>query len=148
MDPDCLACRVNSGQEPVPGGVIAETLHWRADHCIGPFGVGAVVLKTKEHVGDFWTLAPEAAAELGPFASQVSRAIVDGLGAERVYLTMWVDKPPHHVHLVLYPRYPGEQRRALDLQLTLQGGGPPAPEDAARAAELLRNALDAAKAAG
>jgi diadenosine tetraphosphate (Ap4A) HIT family hydrolase len=148
VDQHCLACRVNSGEEPVPGGVIAETTHWRADHCIGPFGVGAVVLKTKEHVGDFWALTPEAAAELGPFASRLSRAIVDGLGAERVYLTMWVDKPPHHVHLVLYPSYAGEQRRALDLQVALQAAGPPAHEDAARAAELLRNALDATKAAG
>jgi diadenosine tetraphosphate (Ap4A) HIT family hydrolase len=148
VDPDCLACRVNSGEEPVPGGVIAETLHWRADHCIGSFGVGAVVLKTKEHVGDFWSLTAEAAAELGPFAKRVSRAIVNELGAERVYLTMWVDKPPHHVHLVLYPRYPDEPKRALDLQLALQAAGPPPAEDAARAAELLRNALDAAEAGG
>ncbi len=147
MDPDCLACRVNSGEEPVPGGVIAETAHWRADHCIGPFGVGAVVVKTKEHVADFWGLAPEAATELGLFATRLSRAIVDGLGAERVYLTMWVDQPPHHVHLVLYPRYPGEQRRALDLQLALQAAGPPAPEDAASAADAIRQAL-AAKAGG
>jgi hypothetical protein len=34
---------------------------------------------------------------------------VDGLGAERVYLKMWVDKPPHHIHLVLYSRCPGEK---------------------------------------
>jgi diadenosine tetraphosphate (Ap4A) HIT family hydrolase len=148
VDPDCLACRVNSGEEPVPGGVIAETVYWRADHCIGSFGVGAVVLKTKEHVEDFWAITPEAAAELGPFASQLSRAIVDGLGAERVYLTMWVDKPPHHVHLVLYPRYPGEQRRALDLQVALQAAGPPVYAEAARAAELLRTALDACEAGG
>ena len=132
----------------MPGGVIAETVYWRADHCIGSFGVGAVVLKTKEHVEDFWAITPEAAAELGPFASQLSRAIVDGLGAERVYLTMWVDKPPHHVHLVLYPRYPNDPRRALDLQLALQTAGAPAHEDAARAAQLLRNALAAAKAGG
>ena len=142
----CLACRVNSGEEPVPGGVIAETEHWRADHCIGPFGVGAIVVKTKEHVGDFWALAPEAASELGPFATRLSRAIVDGLGAERVYLTMWVDKPPHHVHLVLYPRYPEEDLRALDLQVALQAAGSPDHDAAARAADSVRRALAAAEA--
>jgi diadenosine tetraphosphate (Ap4A) HIT family hydrolase len=128
--------------------MIVETAHWRADHCIGPFGVGAVVLKTKEHVGDFWALTPEAAAELGPLASRVSRAIVDGLDAERIYLTMWVDQQPHHVHLVLYPRYPDEDKRALDLQVALRAAGPPSHGDAARAAELLRSALEAAKAGG
>ena len=143
MDPDCLACRVNSGEEPVPGGVIAETEHWRADHCIGPFGVGAVVVKTKDHIGDFWALEQETAAELGPFVARLSRAIVEALGAERVYLTMWVDKPPHHVHLVLYPRYANEQRRALDLQLALQAAGPPNDDDAARAAGSLRESLAA-----
>src|SRR4051794_2051054 len=99
MDPQCLACRLNAGDEPAPGGVIAETAHWRADHCLGPFGVGAVVVKTKEHIEDFWRLPLDVAAELGPFARRLSSAIIDGLGAERVYLTMWVDMPPHHVHL-------------------------------------------------
>jgi hypothetical protein len=61
---------------------------------------------------------------------------------------VWVDKPPHHVHLVLYPRYPDEQRQALDLQVALHAVGPPAHDDAARAAEALRNALDAAQAGG
>jgi diadenosine tetraphosphate (Ap4A) HIT family hydrolase len=141
MDPQCLACRVNSGDEPAPGGVIAETTHWVADHCIGAFGVGAVVVKTKAHVEDLWSLCPDAAEELGPFLRRVSRAIVDGVGAERVYLTMWVDKPPHHVHLVLYPRYPSETRRALDLELALRDVGPPAAPEAARAAESIRAAF-------
>lgn len=143
LDADCLACRVLSGDVAVPGGVIAETEHWQASHCLGPFGVGAVVVKTKAHIEDFWRLTPDVAAELGPFAARVSRAIVDGLGAERVYMTMWVDKPPHHVHLVLYPRYPNENKRALDLQLALQEAGPPRPEEAARAADTLRRTLAA-----
>jgi hypothetical protein len=61
---------------------------------------------------------------------------------------MWVDKPPHHVHLVLYPRYPGEKKRALELQLALQAEGPPDYDEASRAAEALRNALEAAAAGG
>lgn len=141
MDQQCLACRVNSGAEPAPGGVIAETTHWVADHCIGAFGVGAVVVRTKEHIEDLWSLPGGATDELGPFLKRVSRAVVEGLGAERVYLTMWVDKPPHHVHLVLYPRYPSETRRALDLQLALHDAGAPSPNDAARAAESIRAAL-------
>ncbi|HVP74860.1 MAG TPA: hypothetical protein VMS63_02470 [Gaiellaceae bacterium] len=138
MEADCLACQVNAGTVPVPGGLIAETAHWRADHCIGPFGVGAVVVKTKNHIEDFWALEPAAAAELGPFLCEISGAIVGALGAERVYMTLWVDNPPHHVHLVVYPRYRGEERRALDLQLALRDTGPPSFADAERAANALR----------
>jgi len=134
----CLACDALAGRVEVPGGMIDETEHWHADHCIGPFGVGAVVVKTKEHVEDLWRLPDGAAAELGPFLRRVSGAIVDGLGAERAYLTMWVDKPPLHVHLVLYPRWPTDEKRAWDLDRERWAGGPPPFEAAAEAAGRLR----------
>jgi hypothetical protein len=61
----------------------------------------------------------------------MSRAIVGGLGAERAYLTMWVDKPPLHVHLVLYPRWPTDEKRGWDLDVERWAAGPP-PEDRGR----------------
>jgi diadenosine tetraphosphate (Ap4A) HIT family hydrolase len=137
----CLACDVLAGRIEVPGGTIAETEHWHADHCIGPFGVGAVVVKAKEHVEALWQLSDAAAAELGPFLRTISGALVDGLGAERAYLTMWVDKPPLHVHLVLYPRWPDEEKRAWDLDRERWAGGPPPAKEAAAAAERLRTFL-------
>jgi diadenosine tetraphosphate (Ap4A) HIT family hydrolase len=140
----CLACDALAGRIEVPGGTIAETEHWHADHCIGPFGVGAVVVKTKEHVEDLWHVSAEAAGELGPFLRRISGAIVDGLGAERAYLTMWVDAPPLHVHLVVYPRWPDDPDKALDLQVRRLGEGPPPRAEAAAAAERLRRYLDQA----
>jgi diadenosine tetraphosphate (Ap4A) HIT family hydrolase len=105
--------------------------------------VGAVVVKTKEHVEDLWHLPDDAADELGPFLRSVSGAVVDGLGAERLYLTMWVDAAPHHVHLVVYPRWPDDPDRALDLQVRRKGEGPPPSEaaEAAEAADRLREFL-------
>src|SRR5262249_4092639 len=76
----CLACDALAGRVDVPGGTITATEHWQAEHCLGPFGVGAVVVKTKEHVGDLWHLPDAAAAELGPLLRCISGAIVDGLG--------------------------------------------------------------------
>jgi diadenosine tetraphosphate (Ap4A) HIT family hydrolase len=134
----CLACDALAGRIEVPGGMIDETAHWHADHCIGPFGVGAVVVKTKEHVEDLWRLPDGAAAELGPFLRRISAAIVDGLGAERAYLTMWVDKPPLHVHMVLYPRWPTDEKRAWDLDRERWAAGPPPFDEAAGAAARLR----------
>ncbi len=134
----CLACDVLAGRVEVPGGTIDETMHWHADHCIGPFGVGAVVVKSKEHVSDLWRLSDEAVAELGPFLRRISGALVDGLGAERAYLTMWVDKPPLHVHLVVYPRWASDDKRGWDLDVERWASGPPEPAEAVAAAEQLR----------
>jgi diadenosine tetraphosphate (Ap4A) HIT family hydrolase len=137
----CLACDVLAGRVEVPGGTIAETEHWHADHCIGPFGVGAVVVKTKEHLESLWGLPDAVAAELGPFLGRVSGAIVDGLGAERAYVTMWVDKPPLHVHLVVYPRWPADEKRGWDLDVERWAAGPPPTDEAAAAAGRLRDYL-------
>jgi diadenosine tetraphosphate (Ap4A) HIT family hydrolase len=123
--------------------VIEETSAWRAEHCVGSFGSGAVVVKTREHREALWQLQPAEAAELGPFLARISGAIVDGLGAERAYLTMWVDMPPHHVHLVLYPRWPGEELRALDIQAEREAAGPSTPQEMEAAAEGLRAYLGA-----
>ena len=73
----------------------------------------------------------------------MSRAIVDGLGAERTYLTMWVDKPPLHVHLVLYPRWPTDAKRGWDLDVERWAAGPPLQGEAEAAAEGLRAYLAA-----
>ena len=134
----CLACDVVAGRVEVPGGTIAETEHWHADHCLGPFGDGAVVVKTKEHVENLWRLPEGAAAELGPFLERISGAIVDGLGAERAYLTMWVDRPPLHVHLVVYPRWPADEKRGPDLDQERWAAGAPSATEATEAAERLR----------
>jgi diadenosine tetraphosphate (Ap4A) HIT family hydrolase len=137
----CLACDVLAGRVDVPGGTIDETEHWHADHCLGPFGAGAVVVKTKEHVEDLWRLPDAAAQELGGLLRRISGAIVDGLGAERAYLTMWVDKPPLHVHIVVYPRWPSDTKRGWDLDVERWAEGPPPADEAAAAATRLRGFL-------
>lgn len=137
----CLACDVLAGRVEVPGGRIDETGHWCAEHCLGPFGVGAVVVKTKDHIESLWELPEAVAAELGPFLRRISGAVVDGLGAERAYLTMWVDKLPLHVHMVVYPRWPDEEERGPVIDQKRYDAGPPAPDAAAAAAETLRDYL-------
>ena len=105
-DPNCFACRASGGEVPVPGGLVYENECWRAEHCVGPLGVGSIVVKTKVHRESLWELTPREAATLGPALRRVSEAIVRALSAARVYVSMWVDEPPYHVHFVLQPRYP------------------------------------------
>jgi hypothetical protein len=54
---------------------------------------------------------------------------------------MWVDKPPLHVHMVLYPRWPTEEQRGPDILQLRWPAGPPPTDEAAKAAEQLREYL-------
>jgi diadenosine tetraphosphate (Ap4A) HIT family hydrolase len=141
----CLTCDTLTGKVSPPGGLVADSGLWLADHCLGPFGVGAFVAKTRFHQPSLWELSDEESAAMGPFLSALSGAIVDALDAERVYLSMWVDAPPHHVHLVLEPRYRGRAEaggaKASLLQEWRRRQGPPDPTASAAAAEKVREAL-------
>lgn len=57
-----------------------ENEYWLADHCIGAFGVGSIVLKTKAHRENLWELTPEESQSLGDALKTVSGAIVQSLG--------------------------------------------------------------------
>lgn len=114
--PDCLACQILTGQMAVPGGTIAETPDWIADHCIGKHGLGAIVVKSRAHRENFWDLTPQEAATLGGFLKKITQAMQVALGAERIYINSWVDQPPYHVHFVLQPRYLDQDKAELGLQ--------------------------------
>ena len=136
----CLACDLLEGRRTVPGGRVLDDEHWVAEHCVGSFGVGAFVAKTRAHRDSLWTMSDAEAAALGPFLRRLSRAIVEGLGAERVYVTMWVDAPPNHLHLVLWPRYPGDERGS-ELELRRAAAGIPSDEEMEEAARRVRECL-------
>jgi diadenosine tetraphosphate (Ap4A) HIT family hydrolase len=119
--------------------------HWFADHCLGPFPVGSFVLSTKEHRGSLWEMTAQESASLGPALRRLSEAMVNALGAERVYLGMWVDAPPHHLHFVLEPRHPESDEaggvRGWKLQEWRRHQSPPDWRAAEEAANKLRSYL-------
>ncbi len=141
---DCLACQILAGAEPVPGGTIAANPWWVADHCVGPYGLGSVVIKTRAHRENLWELSMAESASLGPFLQQLSEAIALAMEAERVYVSLWVDQPPYHVHFVLQPRYPDNHNpqelglKGLELQVFRTLGKPPPAAEMAAAAERIR----------
>lgn len=142
--PDCLACQMLAGAEPVPGGIIAENPWWVADHCVGPYGLGSVVVKTRAHRENLWDLSMAESASLGPFLQQMSEAIALAMEAERVYVSLWVDQPPYHVHFVLQPRYPDGHHpeelglKGLELQVFRTLGKPANADEMAKAADRIR----------
>ena len=144
MDSTCLACQTLSGAIAVPGGIIFETEHWVADHCLGTLGIGSIVVKTRAHRENLWDLTPDEAASLGDVLKTLSGAMTEALGAERVYVSLWVDLPPYHVHFVLQPRYPEPAEaglKGLKLQQARSEQGVLDPEQAAIAAEKVRQVL-------
>lgn len=101
----CLACDLACGRVPLPGGLIYQTKHWRVEHCIGPLGLGTLVLKPKRHVSGVSGLSDAESAELGPLI-QRSAMIVDELGhPDQVYVCLWshADRTPGHIHYVVQP---------------------------------------------
>ncbi len=104
-DAACYACRLTAGDEPLPGGRIWSTNHWVVEHCTGPLGVGALIVKPIRHCLYLGDLAPDEAQELGPLLQRVSRVVQDLTQADQVYACMWShgNWQPVHVHFVVQP---------------------------------------------
>src|SRR6184192_51801 len=62
----CLACDLAEGRVDLPGGEILVANHWIVEHCVGPLGVGTLIVKPKRHVVHCWELDESEASELGP----------------------------------------------------------------------------------
>ncbi len=63
---ECLACALTAGTRELPGGLIHATAHWRVEHCVGPLGIGTLIVKPIRHVTQVADLDDEEADELGP----------------------------------------------------------------------------------
>ncbi|MDT7569889.1 MAG: adenylyltransferase [Actinomycetota bacterium] len=101
----CEACDLTSGRRDLPGGLIHATEHWRVEHCIGPLGLGSLVVKPKRHVTAVAELTDEEAAELGPLLQRASAIAGQLVAAQQVYNCLWshAGGEPGHIHYVVQP---------------------------------------------
>ncbi|HXD55235.1 MAG TPA: hypothetical protein VN618_10820 [Solirubrobacteraceae bacterium] len=101
----CLACELSSGERELPGGRICATEHLVVEHCVGPLGLGTLIVKPLRHVEHLWDLSAEEAAELGPLLIRVADAQRELLQPEQVYMTLWshAGGVSGHLHRVLQP---------------------------------------------
>lgn len=107
---ECMACDLVLHPEKVPGGRVADLGAWVVEHCIGPLGVGTMIVKPARHVIHVADLELEELADLGPalanVARAVSRAAVErGEPSDQVYTCLWshADRRPGHIHFVVQP---------------------------------------------
>ncbi|MGW0648643.1 HIT family protein [Streptomyces umbrinus] len=85
----CMACRLTSGTEHLPGGTVHRTALWVVEHCVGPLGLGTLVVKPLRHVLHIADLTPPESAELGPLLRRVAAAVTAVTRPEQVYICLW-----------------------------------------------------------
>ena len=105
----CYICH-DLATDEVFGGqtLIHEDAHFRAVLDDYPRMLGHTIVVYKPHREDISVLSEEEAGQLFGFCGKIIRAIKAGLGAEKVYLNTMCDGNINHLHLQLFPRYPGD----------------------------------------
>jgi diadenosine tetraphosphate (Ap4A) HIT family hydrolase len=143
----CIACDLLSGRAPLPGGVIHTAGGWAVEHCIGPLGVGTLIVKPVRHVTAVDELSGAEAAALGPLLRQASRVARELTGADQVYNCLWshAGGRPVHLHYVVQPVTKEQTRDGVgpDLQAAMFAAGElPDPAEVERFAERAREHFD------
>jgi diadenosine tetraphosphate (Ap4A) HIT family hydrolase len=59
----------------LPGGVIHDARAWLVEHCVGPLGVGTLVVKTRRHYTRVADLSGSEAAALGPLLLRATQVV-------------------------------------------------------------------------
>lgn len=142
----CLACDLSRGRQDLPGGQIYATGYWAVEHCIGPFGVGALIVKPLRHCMQVSELTAEESAELGPLLQRTTSVIESLVEPDQVYVCLWSHAgwTPGHIHFVLQPswnRYQEEHEKPgpfLQTDMLQNGKSPPRDEVEAFAKQAQR----------
>jgi diadenosine tetraphosphate (Ap4A) HIT family hydrolase len=101
----CLCCDLAEGRRELPGGVIHETSGWLVEHCVGPLGVGTLIVKPRRHIVHVSQLDARESSELGPLLQRVTAALEELTEPDQVYVDLWshAGGVPVHIHFVVQP---------------------------------------------
>lgn len=138
-DASCAICALNSGETPVPGGVVFENALWLVRHVPAPYGVaGWMMLHTQRHVAGPAHFDDAEAASFGPTLRHLERVLEDLTGALRIYTVVLGESFPHfHGHMVpRYARMPNEASAFGVFDLLRQAGEGTVNVDVGKVEEL------------
>lgn len=101
----CLGCDFASGRETPPGGVVLRTGSWIVNHCVGPLGLGTLVVAPTRHATRVTELTEPEVEELGRLLRRCCQVIEALLVPEQTYVCLWSHGPdgPRHLHWVVQP---------------------------------------------
>jgi histidine triad (HIT) family protein len=136
---DCLFCRIVTGE--VAAEVVLDEPDVLAFLDVRPVFKGHVLVVPRRHHAVLADLPAEDLAPLMTAAQRVSRAVVDGLGAEGSFVAMnnTVSQSVPHLHVHVVPRTKGDGLRGFFWPRTRYADG-----EAEDYATRLREALAAA----
>lgn len=139
----CLACRLNKNPNLIPGGRIAETENWIVEHCIGSYGIGTLVIKTKQHKEQFSQCSKAELEEFAILLLKTHQAIEAICKPERIYLAKWGEETKH-LHILIQPIHQETKKQFKAKGPILQSkmmekGEKPNWEDAEKIAIALKN---------
>ncbi len=85
--------------------MIAEVDGWRVEHCVGPLGLGTLLVKPTRHVLSVAGLSEGEAAALGPLLQRTASVVSDLCEPDQVYVCLWshAGGQPGHIHFVVQP---------------------------------------------
>jgi len=147
----CLACDLAEGRRPLPGGRVLTEGGWIVEHCVGPLGVGTLVVKPERHVVRVSELSENEAQGLGSLLRRVAAAVDELTSADQVYVCLWshAGGEPVHIHFVVQPvtreAMTAHEAHGPALQLAMFASGDSPPETevvefSARARKILEAA--------
>lgn len=98
----CWVCEITEA-DGVPGGTIHETDGWIVDHCVGPLGIGTLIVRPRRHVVHVADLDAGEASELGPILQRAAAVVTELVRPSQVYVTLWshAGGEPSHIHFVV-----------------------------------------------
>ena len=101
----CLACDLIAGRQDLPGGVILDADGWRVEHCVGPLGVGTLLLKPLRHVTRVAELTTAEASAQGMLIHRCATILDSLLAPAQTYVCLWshAGGKPVHIHYVVQP---------------------------------------------
>lgn len=100
----CWVCEMTAAGG-APGGIVHETPRWVVDHCVGPLGIGTLIVRPKRHVVHVADLDRDESAELGPLLRETTGVVTELIEPDQVYVTLWshAGGEPGHIHFVVQP---------------------------------------------
>jgi predicted N-acetyltransferase YhbS/diadenosine tetraphosphate (Ap4A) HIT family hydrolase len=103
--PSCLACDLTAGTIPLPGGEIHREKGWVVEHCVGPLGLGTLIVKPERHVTHVADLNDVEARAMGPLLHRAAQVVTELCEPNQVYISLWshAGGAPGHIHYVVQP---------------------------------------------
>jgi diadenosine tetraphosphate (Ap4A) HIT family hydrolase len=85
--------------------MIYEERGWIVEHCVGPLGLGALIVKPRRHIVHVAELDDAEAGALGTLLRDAARVITALCEPDQVYVALWshADGVPVHIHYVVMP---------------------------------------------